>query len=327
MKYVKSFDILGIDTAQIPCIELYGVPNTATVGAVGLLGMDVTSEGREIYVCTKVDGAIYTWQSLRDGKDGTSLTKSEINAAGELILTLSDGQIINAGVVRGADGKDGANGEQGEPGVSVTNAQVIDGELVITLSDGTEKNVGKVIGGDGADGVSIVKAELNDRYELIVTLSNETIMNLGSIKGDKGEPGVQVLTQAEYDALETKEQGVVYILSDDAEHLYLHTATLIVTAGPALEYTIIFSVSFTDTLAEKKDNLWYANKIVYGNQRTILAPVTRIKGSTKESYYGVSFTRGGDVVGVNLYDESGSVTSGTTIGSVTVITADPMPLR
>jgi hypothetical protein len=181
MVYVKSFDILGIDTAQIPCIELQGVPNSATVGAVGLLGMDVTSEGREIYVCTKVEGAIYTWQSLRDGQDGVSVIKSEINANGELILTLSNGNTLNAGVVKGEQGEPGKDGANG---VSVTDAMLIGGKLVITLSNGTTKNLGSVIGTAGQDGVSIVNVELNASSELIITLSNDTVMNIGPLEVD-----------------------------------------------------------------------------------------------------------------------------------------------
>ncbi len=187
MVYVKHFDILGIDTAQIPCIELQGAPNTATVGAVGLLGMDVTSDGHEIYVCTAVNGAVYTWQCLKDGKDGVGVIKSEINANGELILTLSNGNTLNAGVVKGEpgeDGSDGRDGVDGVDGIGVTNVQIVAGELVITLSDGTEKNLGKVVGDDGQAGVGIVGVEVTANVELVVTLSNGTIMNLGSIKAD-----------------------------------------------------------------------------------------------------------------------------------------------
>ena len=64
MKYVRHFDILGIDTAQIPCIELHGKPNAATKGAVGVLGIDVDSPSREMYVCVGVNGAIHTWNKL-----------------------------------------------------------------------------------------------------------------------------------------------------------------------------------------------------------------------------------------------------------------------
>lgn len=161
MVYVKHFDILGVDTAQIPCIELQGVPNAATVGAVGLLGMDMTSEDKEIYVCTAVNGAIYTWKSLKDGRDGVSVTKSEINANGELVLTLSDGVTLNAGVVKGEKGENGADGKagaNGNDGVGISKVEInTDNELVVTYTDGHSVNLGKVVGDDGV-GISKVES-------------------------------------------------------------------------------------------------------------------------------------------------------------------------
>ena len=173
MVYVKHFDILGIDTAQIPCIELQGAPTSATEGAVGLLGMDVTSEGREIYVCTAVNGSVYTWQSLRDGKDGTCVRKAEINDRGNLILTLSDGSTIDTGVARGEKGDKGDRGDKGDKG-----------------DKGDTGDTGPR-GEQGDPGVSIVKAELTPHSELKLSFSNDTIVNLGSIKGDTGDPGPQ----------------------------------------------------------------------------------------------------------------------------------------
>ena len=182
MVYVKHFDILGIETTQIPCVELQGPPTSATEGAVGLLGMDVTSEDKVVYICTAVNGAIYTWKSLKDGKDGVSVVKSEINGNGELVLTLSNGNTLNAGVVKGADGKDG---ERGGSGVGISGVQInAKGELILNMSNKTVKNVGVVKGADGEDGVSVVKAEINASHELILTLSNDTVMNLGSIKSE-----------------------------------------------------------------------------------------------------------------------------------------------
>lgn len=70
MHYVKHFDILGVDTRQIPCIELQGVPTAATKGAVGVLGIDMTSGTYEVYLCTGVKGDVYTWQCLKDVKLG-----------------------------------------------------------------------------------------------------------------------------------------------------------------------------------------------------------------------------------------------------------------
>ena len=100
MHYVKHFDILGIDTRQITCIELQGKPTTATEGAVGLFGMNMLSADHEVYVCIAVDGAIYTWIPLK-GEGGITITEGKVNDVGELILTLSNGTTINAGVVTG----------------------------------------------------------------------------------------------------------------------------------------------------------------------------------------------------------------------------------
>ena len=185
MVYVKHFDILGIDTAQIPCIELQGPPTTATEGAVGLLGMDVLSGGDEIYVCTAKNGAIYTWKPLKDGKDGVCVRKAEINSEDQLIITLSDGTTLNAGVVKGEKGdkgEPGKDGINGKDGVGIEDVLLNStGELVVLLTNGVGKNFGKVT---GEDGVSIVKVEKNAKYELLITLSNDTIINVGSIKSD-----------------------------------------------------------------------------------------------------------------------------------------------
>lgn len=179
MHYVKHFDINGVETAQIPCIELQGAPNAATVGAVGLLGMDMTSSGYELYKCVKVEGSVYTWESVTRGKDGNSITKAEIDINGELILTLSDGTTLNVGAVKGEKGEDGVDGKDGTDGVSITNTQIDDdGNLVVTLSNGETISAGVV---KGDQGVSVVKMELNVNKELVITLSNDTAINVGVI--------------------------------------------------------------------------------------------------------------------------------------------------
>ena len=132
--YVKQLNINGVNVVQVPCIELQGVPNAATVGAVGLLGMDVTTGGNEVYICTAVNGAIYTWMPLKDGKDGAGVIRAVVNYKGELELTLSDGTMLNAGNVVGPQG------------ANITNIEINDKcELVFTLSDQKVVNVGKVL--------------------------------------------------------------------------------------------------------------------------------------------------------------------------------------
>lgn len=175
MKYVKHFDILGVDTAQIPCIELQGVPNAATVGAVGLLGMDMTSEGHEIYKCVAVNGSVYTWECIVRGKDGTCVKKADI-IGGELIFTLSDGSTINAGKVIGDKGADGVDGKNG---VSVEKVEIDEnGDLITTMSDGREINAGKA---KGTDGVSVIGMEFNENGELVLMLSNGTSITGGRV--------------------------------------------------------------------------------------------------------------------------------------------------
>ena len=72
MHFVKLFSINGIDTKQVACIELQGVPNAATEGAVGVLGMDMTSPTHDIYKCVAKNGSVYTWELLSSGSGGNA---------------------------------------------------------------------------------------------------------------------------------------------------------------------------------------------------------------------------------------------------------------
>ncbi len=74
MHYVKQFRINGVDTKQVACIELQGAPNAATEGAVGVLGIDVTSPTHDVYKCVAVNGSIYTWELLSAGMSIISAT-------------------------------------------------------------------------------------------------------------------------------------------------------------------------------------------------------------------------------------------------------------
>lgn len=67
MEYVKQFNINGIDTKQVACIELKGAPNAATEGCVGVLGIDTTSPTHDVYKCVARNGSVYTWELLSSG--------------------------------------------------------------------------------------------------------------------------------------------------------------------------------------------------------------------------------------------------------------------
>ena len=60
------------------------------------------------------DGA--TGAAGKNGKDGVGISKAEINADGELIISYTDGTTVNLGKVVGADGKDGLTPFIGENG-------------------------------------------------------------------------------------------------------------------------------------------------------------------------------------------------------------------
>lgn len=76
MHFVKQFEINGVATKQVACIELNGKPNAATEGYVGVLGIDVTSPIHDVYKCVAVNGSIYTWELLSSGLSIMSATMS-----------------------------------------------------------------------------------------------------------------------------------------------------------------------------------------------------------------------------------------------------------
>jgi hypothetical protein len=120
------------------------------------------------------------------GTNGTYVTTASINSNGDLIITLSDNTTINAGLAVGANGTNG---------ISVTNAQIeSNGDLIITLSDNTTINAGLAVGANGTNGtngISVTNAQIDSNGDLIITLSDNTTINAGLTVGPKGEQGIQ----------------------------------------------------------------------------------------------------------------------------------------
>ena len=75
MNYVDSFNLFGVEARQIPCIELNGVPTEETEGAVGLLGIDIASENKEIYKCTDVVNGLFIWKKFEGEKAVSNIFK------------------------------------------------------------------------------------------------------------------------------------------------------------------------------------------------------------------------------------------------------------
>lgn len=89
MNYVESFNLLGVEAKQIPCIKGDGAPTTTTEGAVGCFYIDTTTG--TLYKCTADSDGNYTWLTFEgekgnpgvDGKDGVIFTPT-VSADGTL---------------------------------------------------------------------------------------------------------------------------------------------------------------------------------------------------------------------------------------------------
>jgi hypothetical protein len=141
MNYVKHFNINGVDTKQVACIELHGKPNAATEGAVGVIGIDVNSPTHDVYKCVAVNGSIYTWELLSSGMSTLAATISgngaesvqfpydKMKIPSGYVLKTGDLIIDNAGYLYQVSSIDVSycnaiycgtafmKGEQGEPGL------------------------------------------------------------------------------------------------------------------------------------------------------------------------------------------------------------------
>ena len=127
------------------------------------------------------EGTYEEWLNTIRGIDGTSIVKVELDQDSNLIITLSNGEVINVGNVKGDKGEE-------------IELSVVDGYIKWHYKNSNEwynlievKTLIGLQGEKGNDGVSIVKVELDKDSNLIITLSNGEVINVGNVKGDKGE--------------------------------------------------------------------------------------------------------------------------------------------
>ena len=199
MHYVKHFNINGVDTKQVACIELHGKPNAATEGAVGALGIDLDSPAYDVYKCVAVNGSIYTWELLSSGFSVICATVSGegattyrfdfrrlvlpagyvvkigdliIDSKGYLYSIASFGTDYCYGAYRAQLGS-GGSGSAGEDGVGIesvtqtTTSSVSSGTNVITvtLTDGTKSTFTVRNGAKGDKGDTYVLTD-EDKSEI-----------------------------------------------------------------------------------------------------------------------------------------------------------------
>lgn len=136
------------------------------------------------------------------GATGVGVKSVTIDEDGNLIITLTDDTVHNAGKVigdkgeQGNQGDKGDKGDKGDTGIGVKSVTIDeDGNLIITLTDDTVHNAGKVNasngenGRNGADGVGVKDAVVDENGNLIITLTDGTVYNLGNVTGAKGDNG------------------------------------------------------------------------------------------------------------------------------------------
>jgi hypothetical protein len=123
------------------------------------------------------------------GANGSSITSATVSVAGRLLVTLSNGTVVDAGNVSG-----------------ITSATVdSSGDLILTKQDSSTVNAGNVVGPQGATGatgpqgpqgstgstgVGVAGAAVNGSGQLVITLTDGSTVNAGSSVGPQGPQGV-----------------------------------------------------------------------------------------------------------------------------------------
>ena len=93
MNYVEHLDILGVIAKEIPCIKGIGAPSTSTVGAVGLLYMDINTGS--LYKCTGVSDSTYTWEAIESGAEPKPNQKLTFTGAVDATYDGSEPIVVN----------------------------------------------------------------------------------------------------------------------------------------------------------------------------------------------------------------------------------------
>lgn len=146
------------------------------------------------------------------GEDGISITNAVVNDLGELIITLSNGQVFNAGIVKGADGTSInikgdliSSEELPNSGQQNGDCYLISGNLwVYTNSTDPEavngfKNVGTI---QGPAGRGIISVAINSDGQLIITYSDNSSENVGNVIGNTGKSAYDVAVENGYNGTE-----------------------------------------------------------------------------------------------------------------------------
>ena len=170
----------GTEALSTPSNEavLGWVSNAVSIETIVKDTSYVSSDGlTDRYIITLSDGteSDFFVKNGKDGANGTSVSSGYINNDGNLVITLSDGNVLTLGNVHGSDGRGIAN-------VSLKSQTDNVDTYTITFTDGTTKDFSVT---NGKDGVGIGNVVVNNG-NLVVTLTDGTSLNLGTVKGNDG---------------------------------------------------------------------------------------------------------------------------------------------
>lgn len=114
--------------------------------AAGLKNYQISDTG--LLTMETADGSVLSYQ-FRQPEDGVSVTDVVVNDEDHLIITYSDGQVDDAGLIKTL---------KGDPGIGIKSLQVDEGNhLIVTYDDGSTQDAGKI---NTSGGSSELQADL-----------------------------------------------------------------------------------------------------------------------------------------------------------------------
>lgn len=247
-------------------VGITSITKTSSEGLVDMYTITYTNAHTStFYVTNGANGTNGT-----NGADGISITGASINSSGELILTMSSGPAINAGVVKGADGTSvniiddlPSTSDLPSTGQHAGDCYIIDGHLwVYTGSTAPDAINGFTDAGNirGPEGRSVVAVAVTNG-DLYVTYSDDnTPVRVGPVTGPAGK-GISSITKTgtvglvdTYTVTYTDNTTFAYSISNGRS---ISSITKTGTSGLVDTYTIVYndssSSSFTVTNGDKGD--------------------------------------------------------------------------
>ena len=143
------------NTLSVDCAKLF----SSKCGGCGCEG--TSSPASEENPPAASGGAGLRGPKGEKGDAGVGVQLMTVSATKRLLVTLTDGRLIDAGVVptvagppgeRGAPGAKGDKGDKGNDGTSVVTFTLKDGNLMAVMSNGESKDLGSVVGPQGKPG-------------------------------------------------------------------------------------------------------------------------------------------------------------------------------